>query len=189
MIAPASSAILVILLFTVLVLWHPLRPRPLASAAFVISYTVSDAAGLALIVVAVSTAVLVVGGQDCVDHSMTGIAAVASVGLALVIHRNLAARSIVAASVADDLGMELPPRSILRDVLHLAMPLTVRPLGIVRVHNVQYADTGRRGRVDAYHSRDRKQSPRPILVHFHSGQWTACRFSDTPKHLVSGHLT
>lgn len=160
-----------IFLFTMLVLWHPLRPRPLASVAFAISYTVSDAAGLALMIVAVSTGFLVVGGQDSVDHVMIGIAVAAVVGLVLVIRRNLAARSIVATSIADDLGVELGQRSILRDVAHVAMPLPIRPLGVARVRNVHYTNAGRRGRLDVYHSHDGKRSPGPILVHFHSGQF------------------
>ena len=113
-----------------------------------------------------------------------GLAALTTVGLAVVAWRGLQARPALEQAMAQALGADwrtaIDPglAGRLRRRLPLArillLPLSRRRLGVERVANIRYGDAGRRNLLDLYRSRARPAGG-PVLIHLHGGGYTRGR--------------
>ena len=183
------TAVAIVALYTVVVLWAPHRPAGLARATFVMTHWLNEYPFAAFAALAVSTVlVLVKGGLTSAGGwVLFGIAAMTALGLVRVAWRASLAAKVVEHALADQLGdawragdgeRERPHRRtrlrVLRDVL---APFPVRPRIVERISDVAYGDAGKRNLMDLYRRRHTPAEPRPVLIHFHGGHFQIGRKS------------
>lgn len=183
------TAVAIVALYTILVLWAPRRPVGLARATFVITHWVSEYPFIAFAALAASTAlVLVQGGLTSAGGwVLLGVAAVTALGLLQVARRALLTGRVVENALADQFGaawragVEGPsrprPLNLLRVLRDVITPFPVRPRAVRRISDVAYGDAGRRNLMDLYRRRDAPAQPGPVLIHFHGGHFQIGRKS------------
>lgn len=178
MTGPASSIVMVVTAYTVLVLWPPLQLPVLGEIVFFASHWVNELPGLVLLLlVVVAIPPLAAGAPaDAFDIVLLGLAAVSVVGLVEVARRGAAERRVVEEAVIRDLGGGAWPDRIRREATFprllrdLVLPLQIRLPRIARTRNISYGPAGKRHRLDLYRRRD-AATARPVFVHFHGGRF------------------
>ena len=155
--------------FTLISLWPPQRPRPLARLAYLMGLTVNEvphlAAGLPLAAAAIQTVASGVDADWTLPVAAAGTAAV-GVGIVEIARRGTRAWPVVAAAV-ESAGMEAPRRPQGWVWRTLLTPIPRRPRQLVRIADIPYGHD-RRQRLDVYHRRGRPAGG-PVLVYLHPG--------------------
>jgi acetyl esterase/lipase len=157
-------------------------PRPQRSSTtnrtFWIGYLVNELPFVAFYWLLASTAMAI--GQSDLDTTLgwigLGVAAVATIGLAVVAWRGSRARPSVERALADALDAETAARLRRRPPLVriLFAPFSVRRRGVERIADVTYGPAGRHNRLDVYRSRAAPAGA-PVLVYFHGGAFRSGR--------------
>ena len=183
------TAVTVVALYTVFVLWAPRRPQGLARATFLMTHWLNEYPFIAFAALAASTvAVLAQGDLTSVGGwVLLGVAAVTALGLLQVARRASLAGRAVENALADqfgeawgagDDGHAAPrPLNVLRVLRDVIAPFPVRPRAVRRIGNIAYGDAGKRNLMDLYRRRDALTEPGPVLIHFHGGHFQIGRKS------------
>lgn len=160
------------------------RPGLFGTGVYLIGMVYNELPVLAIILGVVSTAPTVLGAD--LGSPVGVIAAVlplpALAGLGWVLLRALRARRAPEDAMSETLGRrwraDIDPRLAtgLRRRVPLAKvllaPFLRRRLDVERIPNIQYANGGRRNRLDLYRNRSRPVGC-PVLVHFHGGRFVS----------------
>jgi acetyl esterase/lipase len=169
---PAGYVITLVVtaLFTAVALAPPTRPRPVATAAYLLGMVVNEVPHLAVgIPLAVATATAVGAGDlgpDLVSGVLLAAAGVVALGIGLLAARGTRAHAAVASGLRAA-GVTAPEPSLGWAWRTALTPLPVRPRSVVRVEDLAYGEH-RRQRLDVYHRRDRPAGG-PVLVYLHGG--------------------
>ncbi|MGW5363870.1 alpha/beta hydrolase [Actinopolymorpha pittospori] len=112
---------------------------------------------------------------------IVGLAAVTTLGPAVIAHRALGDRARIEHAMAEGLGagwraaIDADLAEGLRRRLPLArilfLPILKRRPDVRRVANLAYGDAGRRNLLDLYHHRSRPQDA-PVMIHLHGGHYS-----------------
>ena len=170
---------------TAFALRPPRRRRSSRSnASYWFGFLVNELPFVAFAWLAASTALALAQGDLWTPVGLVGlaVAALASVGLALVVRRALPARGALARALDEELGIDPPPRRR-PSARSLLWPFVARPRDVERIANVAYGDAGAAHRLDVYRHRSRP-SGGPVLVHFHGGSFRRGRKSRETRPLL-----
>jgi acetyl esterase/lipase len=156
----------------------PLRePAFMAGASFRVGLVINELPFLVLYYLLAST--LLAFGQGDINSaagwSVVCLAAVATLGLAVILWRGLRAGPAAARALSEELGAE-PPRRRLPLGRILLAPFFVRRRDVGRVSDRSYGDAGVRNQLDLYRHRSHPAGC-PTLIHLHGGRFIRGRKS------------
>ncbi len=166
----AASAILLAL--------SPLRqPAFMAGVSFRVGLLINELPFLVFYYVCAST--LLAFGQGDINSAagwwVVGLAAVATLGLAVILQRALRAGPAAARALTEELGAA-PPRRRLPLGRILLAPFPVRRRDVERVSDRSYGDAGVHNQLDLYRHRSHPAGC-PALIHLHGGRFVRGRKS------------
>ena len=194
-----QQLVAIIALYTVLTLWPPRRPRPLALATFFLSHLVNELPVVALGALLAGAVLAVMGGDPTSPGNLVtiGLAVLATVGLLELVRRGLLAGPVIEQSLDRALGHDwrsaswpVGLRRWRRRARDLLQPLPLRPLKVQRIKNISYGGAGRRNRLDVYRRRGAAGRNGPVLIHFHGGHFQMGGKSREARpllHRLAGH--
>jgi acetyl esterase/lipase len=179
-------------LFAVVPLW---RPKPLAKLSWALSLVLNEMPFVAFYWLLAAT--LLAAAQGDLDSpggwASFGLAALTTVGLAVVVWRALRAVPAVERALAEGLGPDwraaIDPdlAARLRRRLPygriLLRPFLVRRGDVERIADISYGDAGVHNLLDVYRHRSRP-SGGPVLVYLHGGGFTSGRKNREGRPLV-----
>jgi acetyl esterase/lipase len=168
---------------TLCALWPLRRPGLLGTAVYLVGMVYNELPALAIILGVVSTAPTIYGDLGTPAGVIAAVLPLpAFAGLSWVLLRSLRGLRVSEQAMAQALGRQwradIEPRLAagLRRRVPLAKvllaPFLRRRPDVERIADIQYADFGRRNRLDLYRHRSRPTGS-PVLVHFHGGRFVS----------------
>ena len=162
--------VLVVAFFTAVAWAPPARPLLVAHIGYPLSLVVNEVPHLAAGLPLASATVLAIAagdlGPDPASAALLAAAGVVALGIGLLAHRGIRARSAVAAGLRTG-GMAVPDRPRAWAWRTALAPFPLRPRSVNRIPGLRYGEH-RRHRLDVYHRHDRP-SGAPVLLYLHGG--------------------